>query len=225
MTAARENILAKLHSALVSRGVSRNVSGPDGRMQAHAANLIPARGKVAGAEALTDFVQRMTNNFATAAIVATDRDVPRAAGDYLLARNLSGPIRLSAEPGLGRMPWEELRGVEILQGGLSETDAVGVSSALCGIAETGTLLLHSGPHAPSGLSFLPETHIVVLYAADIVGALEDAWARLRQATNGMMPRTVNLISGPSRTADIGMTMIMGAHGPKRLHVIVIANDA
>jgi len=136
-------------------------------------------------------------------------------------KNISGPVRLAPDARLIGLNWP---GVPVLRSGVaSEDDAAGVCMALAGIAETGTLLLASGPEAPSSLNFLPETHIVVLPGAQIVGALEDAWRELRRLNNGQMPRTVNLISGPSRTADIAMTMFMGAHGPKRLHVILVGD--
>ncbi|MEZ5579927.1 MAG: LUD domain-containing protein [Candidatus Competibacteraceae bacterium] len=73
-------------------------------------------------------------------------------------------------------------------------------------------MLLSGPHSPpTTLNFLPDTHIVVLRADRIVGAYEDAWDLLRARGLGM-PRTVNFITGPSRSADIEQTVQMGAHG-------------
>ena len=86
-------------------------------------------------------------------------------------------------------------------------------------AETGTLLLVSGAERPTTLNFLPDTHVVVLHRHQIVGPYEAAWDRLR--AEGPMPRTVNFVSGPSRTADIEQTIVMGAHGPRRLHVIIV----
>ena len=92
-------------------------------------------------------------------------------------------------------------------------DAVGVSRAVCGVAETGTVVLRSGSGKPTTAAFLPPVHVVVLAAADIVGGYEDAWARLRE--QGALPRTVNWITGPSRSADIEQTLNLGAHGPVR----------
>ena len=61
----------------------------------------------------------------------------------------------------------------------------------------------------------------MILASDIVGSYEDSWAKLRSLHgSGIMPRTVNLISGPSRTADIEQTIVMGAHGPKTLLVLI-----
>jgi L-lactate dehydrogenase complex protein LldG len=97
---------------------------------------------------------------------------------------------------------------------------VGITSAHCAIAETGTLVTLSGPETPPSVSLLPETHIAVLKAGRVVAAMEDAWALIRCEAAGL-PRAVNFISGPSRTADIEQTVTMGAHGPYRVHIIVV----
>ena len=89
------------------------------------------------------------------------------------------------------------------------------------VAETGTLAFVSGPASPTTLNFLPDNHIAVLREDDVVPNLEDVFARLRTEHPGM-PRTLNLISGPSKTADVEQTIVIGAHGPRRLHVILIA---
>ncbi len=84
------------------------------------------------------------------------------------------------------------------------------------------LFLTSGRENPSTLNFLPETHLVALLADDLVGCYEEAWDALRaKYGRGSMPRTVNLVSGPSASADIEQTLIRGAHGPRRLAVFII----
>ena len=96
---------------------------------------------------------------------------------------------------------------------------MGITGAFCAIAETGTLMMTSGPRTPAAVSLLPETHIAVVSRARIVRGMEDAWALLR-AEFEHMPRAVNFISGPSRTADIEQTVTLGAHGPYRVHLIL-----
>jgi L-lactate dehydrogenase complex protein LldG len=99
---------------------------------------------------------------------------------------------------------------------------VSLCRAEAGIAESGTLVLVSGPQSPTTLNFLPETEIVVLSAEGVVGSMEEAWRMLRRrAAPGQMPRTVNFITGPSRSADIALKLQMGAHGPRRLHIILV----
>jgi L-lactate dehydrogenase complex protein LldG len=97
-----------------------------------------------------------------------------------------------------------------------------VGHALAGVAESGTIVLASGADNPTTLNFLPETHIVVLAAADIVGDYESAFDMIRDRYGkSAMPRTVNLITGPSRSADIEQTILLGAHGPRRLHLVIV----
>ncbi len=120
------------------------------------------------------------------------------------------------------MPWQETT-LEIRRGIAAAADSVGVTASFAAIAETGTLMLVSGPESPTRNNFLPETHVVVLRAGDIVGTYEEAWERLRAAR--AMPRIVNFITGPSRTGDIAQKLELGAHGPKRLHIVLVEDGA
>ncbi len=105
------------------------------------------------------------------------------------------------------------------------TDETGLSHAFGAIAETGTLMLTSGTDNPTTLNFLPENHIVIVDAAEIKGDLEALMSELRKTYGkGEMPRTVNLVTGPSRSGDIEQKIILGAHGPRALHVIVVGVD-
>ncbi|MGE3831437.1 MAG: lactate utilization protein C, partial [Parvibaculaceae bacterium] len=103
-----------------------------------------------------------------------------------------------------------------------DADKASLTHAFAAAAESGTVIQLSGPDNPTTLNFLPEAHIVVLKAADLHASYEEAWARLRALYGpGNMPRTVNMISGPSRTADIEQTIVRPAHGPKDMHVIIV----
>ena len=95
-----------------------------------------------------------------------------------------------------------------------------VTTAFVGIAETGSVMLLSDPSSPTTLNFLPEHHIVLLDRTRIVGHLEDAFATLRRERTAM-PRSVNIITGPSRTGDVELNMEFGAHGPRRLYVMLL----
>ena len=106
---------------------------------------------------------------------------------------------------------------------------VSLQHGFAGIAETGTLMLPSAPERPTTLNLLADTAVVVLRTSRVVGAYEDAWDLLRRerqdaATGGFMPRNVMLVTGPSRSADIEQTLELGAHGPRRLHVVLIEDD-
>ena len=132
---------------------------------------------------------------------------------------------LAPETDITGLPWSSRPLLEITQGASDGSDEVSVTGGYAAIAETGTLMLASGAERPTTLNFLPETDIVVLPADRVVGALEQAWARLRgEFGAGTMPRTVNFITGPSRSADIEQNLQMGAHGPRRLHIILIDGE-
>jgi L-lactate dehydrogenase complex protein LldG len=98
-------------------------------------------------------------------------------------------------------------------------DLVGITGCFCAIAETGTLMLLSGSDTPASVSLLPETHVALLPVSRIVARMEDAWALLRRE-RGALPRAVNFVSGPSRTADIEQTVTLGAHGPYRVLIVL-----
>ena len=116
----------------------------------------------------------------------------------------------------------EERALEVATGRSAGDDEATVSLAEAGIAETGTLMFVSGAANPTTLNFLPEHHIVVVDAAAIDGDLETALARIRAGYGkGTMPRTVNFVTGPSRSGDIEQTMLLGAHGPRALHIVVV----
>jgi L-lactate dehydrogenase complex protein LldG len=86
------------------------------------------------------------------------------------------------------------------------------------------VVLTSGPENPTTLNFLPDVHIVVLEAGAVAGDFETVMEELRERYGvGTLPRTVNMITGPSRSADIEQTLILGAHGPRKLHVILVGN--
>jgi L-lactate dehydrogenase complex protein LldG len=143
--------------------------------------------------------------------------VPAAVARYLDQTGLGR--RAIAWNTLDGLAWREA-GVEVEFRPPRDADLVGITGAFCAVAETGTLMLLSGPDTWSSASLLPETHIAIVPASRIVGAMEDAFALMR-TEYGDPPRAVNFISGPSRTGDIEQTIVLGAHGPYRVHVILV----
>jgi len=149
-------------------------------------------------------------------------DVPGAVAAFLRAHNLPMKLKRGADPRLAALPWERERTLEVSVGRSDGNDLVALSHAFGAAAESGTLMLVSGADNPTTLNFLPDTHIVVIDAKDVAGDYETLWQKLRETFgDAKMPRTVNLITGPSRSADIEQTLILGAHGPRRLHVMVV----
>lgn len=146
-------------------------------------------------------------------------EVPAAVARYLATYRLAP--RAVCWPELIALPWSRAR-LEVEARAARDDDAVGLTGAFCAVAETGTLMLLSGPQTPATVSLLPEIHIAVLGAANIVATMEAAWARVR-ARHGALPRAVNFVSGPSRTADVEQTVTLGAHGPRAVLIILVGN--
>ncbi len=222
---ARDRILANVRKSLAvpAGGTDPREAVVARRIAEHRRHLAPARAQLPPAELRAQFASYLIRGKASVIDVATSDELPAAFAEYLRAHNLPPTLRLGSDPRLAALPWPSAPAIELRHGRADPgTDAVTLSYAVAAAAETGTLLLVSGPDNPVTLSFLPDTHLVVLDAAMLVGAYEDAFDLARAHLGaGVMPRTLNLISGPSRTADIGGKTVMGAHGPRHLAVFVL----
>lgn len=226
MSSARDEILGK-----IARAAGRS---PDAEKAARAAarqrvsapvrHLVPGRvaGKSAG-ELRALLVSHLEGQSAEVVSVPSMADVPLGlARQFVASAARPLQLRIGSDPVLSGMPWGTVPNMTVASGPARPHDPIGVSHAAAGIAETGSLVLLSGAANPVTLAFLPETHVVVLEVGCIVGSYEDAVALVRESTAGTgLPRTINLISGPSRTADIGGILVMGAHGPRRLVVVLV----
>jgi L-lactate dehydrogenase complex protein LldG len=151
--------------------------------------------------------------------VARLDDAPAAVARYLAVQNL--PRTAVAWRRLVDLDWAGA-GQQVDGRAACGDDLVGITGAFCAVAETGTLALLSGPGTPATASLLPETHIAMVPASRIVRGMEDAFDLVRMEC-GELPRAVNFISGPSRTGDIEQTLVLGAHGPYRVHIVIVAD--
>jgi L-lactate dehydrogenase complex protein LldG len=151
--------------------------------------------------------------------VAGMADVPGAVARYLDAHGL--PKHAVCWNTLGGLDWAGA-GLEVEARRPHGEDLVGISGAFVAIAETGTLMMLSGPDTPASMHLLPETHVAVVPAERVVAHYEDGFA-LARAERGTLPRATNLVSGPSRTGDIEQTIVLGAHGPYRVHVVIVGS--
>ncbi|HUB13698.1 MAG TPA: LUD domain-containing protein [Acetobacteraceae bacterium] len=217
----RETILTAIR-----RGLRRGPLPPDqaamlrGRMASHPRQLIPARSRLPHPEQVDLFLRNVEKEFGSAVRVPDADAVPAAVADYLAAQNLPTSLVMAPHPEMRAIPWSTRRMLAIREGRAEATDMVSVQHAFAGIAETGTLMLPSAPDRPTTLNLLADTEIVVLRASRLVGAYEEAWDLLRAEFDGM-PRNVMLVTGPSRSADIEQALELGAHGPRRLHVVLV----
>ncbi len=213
---ARDNILARIRAQQGKSGTptAEEHADVDSYIATHPQS---ARPRIEG-DLRALFRARALELASTVDEVASLEAVPQAVAAYLR----DGGLALSAVcwPGLAALGWGAA-GVSAEARTARESDAVGITGAFCAIAETGTLMLLSGPEMPATVSLLPETHIAVVGTARIVSGMEDAWELLR-TERGRLPRSVNFVSGPSRTADIEQTVTLGAHGPYRVHIILVS---
>lgn len=222
----REAILNRLRVALrEGKDDATREQAVQARIAAAPRGVVPMRGRLPDDDRVTLFCAMAQKVSATVERVGSSANVPGAVAAYLRQRNLPARVRMGADARLGAMPWNAEPSLEIDSGRAQDEDLAGVSHAIAGIAETGTVVLHSGQDNPTTVNFLPEHHLVVVRAKDIVGDLETVFDQVRQTFGkGHMPRTLNFITGPSRSADIEQTLLLGAHGPRALHVIVVDGD-
>lgn len=227
---ARDDILDRIRRGL-GRGALTGDAADEvaARIAEHRRNLIPARATTLEKAARIDLFVAMSEAVqTTVARVAKDIDIPGEVARYLAAENLPAELRMAPDASLDALPWRERPLLNIRPGKAEPGDAVSLTPCVAAIAETGTLMLVSGEATPTTLNFLPDTHIVVLRAHQVVAGYEDGWDLLRQRPGGgpqALPRAVNFITGPSRTGDIEQKIELGAHGPRRLHVILVDDVA
>ncbi len=219
---ARADVLAAIRRSIGATGTEQTrIMAVDDRLERAPRGVVPQRGQVSGEDRLALF--RKMAEYAQASIdeVPSPAEVPAAVASYLRQHNLPATLRMGEDSRLQAMPWGETA-LDIATGPSAGQDLTGLSHAVGGVAETGTLALTSGADNPTTLNFLPDNHIVVVREADLSGDYEDLWRRLRFAHGkGAMPRTVNLVTGPSRSGDIEQTILLGAHGPRRLHIVIV----
>jgi L-lactate dehydrogenase complex protein LldG len=218
MSTARADILDSVRRSLGREGLdAATEAGLRQRLATHRRQIGLARTEKDHAELVTLFEEMATALAATVAHIPDSAALPGAVATYLAEQNL--PAQLVVAPALQNIPWAERPTLDVRFGKAVNEDLVSVTPAIGAVAETGTLVLTSGPDSPTSLNFLPDTHIVMVNRSQITGRYEDVWDTIRD--QGALPRTVNMISGPSRTGDIEQTIQLGAHGPRRLHILIL----
>lgn len=223
MSGARERVLASIRGSLNRGRVDANTEAElRAHIAAHRRNPVPARAAALDHPAQVDLFVTMAEEVqATVARVDSLAAVPEAVARFLSAENLAAELVMASDPRLDAIPWEDRPLLRIRRGRAAAEDKVSLTTCQAAVAETGSLMLISGPQTPTTLNFLPDTHIVLVHAGEVVATYEDAWDRLRGNRSETLPRTVNFITGPSRTADIEQHIELGAHGPRRLHIVLV----
>jgi L-lactate dehydrogenase complex protein LldG len=204
----RETVLAQIRQSL-----GRSASGS-------AIKPLPGTGPRPAFEGdvVEHFVAKMREKAATVDALDSLAEVGEAVARFL-ATLKAGP-RLRVSKALASLHWPPA--LEVMHGAAVREDETSVTPCFAAVAESGGIVTLSGPETPSTLNFVPDNHIVIVHASQVVRHFEDVWAQWR-ATGKPLPRTVNVISGPSRTADIEQTIQLGAHGPRRLHILLITS--
>ena len=225
MSSGREQILGSIRRSL-KRGAVDEAKGAElaARLDAHARNLIPKRAASLDRRGRIELFVRMAEEVQTSVVrVKSAAEVPGAVANYLAEKNLPAKFVMTPDPQLDGIPWADRPLLEIRRGRADDGDLTGLTACFAAIAETGTLMLTSGPDSPTRNNFLPDHHLVVLRTDQVVATYEDGFDRLREA-GAAPPRTINFVTGPSRTGDIEQKIELGAHGPRRLHIVLIDED-
>ncbi|PZP60267.1 MAG: hypothetical protein DI596_05985 [Azospira oryzae] len=213
---SRDEILSRIRKALRRSGGGAPLEAREAVRRALEAHAPGPRPPLDG-ERVERFRERALAMACTVDRVDALETVPATVAAYLSNQGL--PLRAVVWPALASWGWEAA-GIAVESRRPVGEDEVGITGAFCAVAETGTLVMLSGPDTPPSVSLVPHTHVAVVPVERIVDGLEDAWALVR-GERGALPRALNLISGPSRTADIEQTVTLGAHGPSRVHVVIV----
>jgi len=205
MSDAREHILARLQQ---------------GRREppAQAANEIPARATGNRVNTLLqDFIRGLEKVSASHVTARTEQQISEAVEQYLQQQDAGRQLLVTAAiTDAGLLANSALK----LHPAPTRGDEKNLLTlAYAGIAETGSLVMLSGAATPMSSNFLPDHFICLLKTRDILSSMEALWSRMDDEQRAM-PRAVNIITGPSRTADVEQIIQLGAHGPRRVHVIL-----
>ena len=220
--ASRDAVMARVRKALGHTG-SRDaaLANAEAYVATHAQGPRPSR----PADLVAHFLKRATDMASTVERVDAMADIPTAVARYVDGLTLAPS--LAAQKSHDGVCWPEFAALDWKGAGLNIEarptvghDRLGITGSFCAIAETGTLVFVSGADTPTATALLPDTHVAVVRADRIVAGMEDAFALIR-AERAHMPRAVNMISGPSRTGDIEQTIVLGAHGPYRVHILLL----
>jgi L-lactate dehydrogenase complex protein LldG len=219
--AARDAVLARTRRALGKTDRTQARVDAEAYIEAHRHGPRPAMPP----DLVTRFMVRATDMQSTVERLADRRELPAAVARYLSAADARAESAVPAAragvcwPEFADLDWQAA-GLAIEPRPTTGQDTLGITGTFCAIAETGTLVVLTGEDSPTATALLPDTHVAVVRAERIVSGMEEAFALVRRE-RGRLPRAVNLISGPSRTGDIEQTIVLGAHGPYQVHIVVL----
>jgi L-lactate dehydrogenase complex protein LldG len=220
--AARDAVLGRVRSALGRKGDREDARATAGAyVAAHPQGPRPAMPE----DLLQRFLARATDMESTVERLPGRAAIPAAVSAYIAALTL--PPELEMQRSTAGVCWPEFADLDWRAAGLTieprpttGRDRLGITGTFCAVAETGTLVVLASAQTPTASALLVDTHVAVVRGDRIVSGMEEAFALIRRE-QGRLPRAVNFISGPSRTGDIEQTIVLGAHGPFRVHILVL----
>lgn len=225
----RDAVLGSIRQSLGRGPISKTLKKElDERVRKPQSPQLPARAKGNHEELVEHFVAMAEAAQCSVRRIASFDDLPSAVTDYLREHNLPTSLAVAPDDLLDGVDWSRESMLERHRGAARADDLASLTPAYAAVAETGTLIAASGANHPTTLNMMPDHHLVALRTSQIVGGYEEVWDRLRKdgrkGTAVDLPRTVNMITGPSRTGDIELTIHLGAHGPRSLHVLLIDDE-
>lgn len=213
---ARTDIIARVRRATAGNGAEQIAS--------QLSSLGPApKPDIPGAQFGELFLANVLRNQGSAICVLNKSDAAKTVAQYLYQNHRTRKLVAGNDPKLAAMPWRD-GGVLPRFGAAEDGDLASVSYARAGVVETGSILTWTGKWNPATNNLLVENHIVLVDLDDLVATMEDAWTKIDRSQEGpRRHRGINFVSGPSSTADIDFELVMGAHGPRRWHVVLIGD--
>lgn len=223
MSESRNAILSKVNTA-VARSGKADAAAARARLETPPPQLVPAIARPAPGDRLEVFAAKAMELGCTVARVGSLEDAPAAIAAWLTEHDEPPSVVLAEDDSLGALGWQAAGLATATGTDPARLDgAAAVTRARAGVAETGAVAVASGTAYPVSLGLLPDRHAIVLKESEIVGGYEDVWALARAGRDNQgMTRALIFVGGPSRTADIEATLVMGAHGPRAVHVVIAA---
>jgi L-lactate dehydrogenase complex protein LldG len=214
---SRQRILGAIHTATES--VAKDAAQ---RAEAYAAlpRTYTRKGRMSAEARIALMIERL-REYDAEVVESTPEDLPAAINAQLEAsgkHTFVAPAGLPAEWLAADFNWKMDRDLATVE--IEQAEGV-VTAAFCGVADSGTIVLHhSATEGRRVLTLLPDWHLCILHASQVVETLPEYFDRCPEP-----PKLVTWISGPSATADIEMTRIKGVHGPRFLHVILVRDQS
>ena len=219
---SRETFMARIKLSLSAEPGDGRKAVVQARLQSPPQHPLPMRAQAAGDAAVETFASHLEAQGTVIERVASQAGVAKVIAALMTKLHPGIGLVMGADPWLKALAWDTVPQLTRPAWREGEIPVAGLSRAIAGIAETGTLVMASGVDNPASLNYLPETHIVVIEKAVIGGSMEAGLEAARRRSGDLkLPRTLGLISGASRTADVGGKLVRGAHGPRTLAVIMV----